>query len=90
MNNNTVKRCDFRIHDIIDGKYRVERVLSSTQTYQQFKVIDSSGKEYILKLLKLWEVEPRLRSNMIVSAEKSLSYQYCSDWYCEWQSLSFN
>lgn len=72
MNNNTVKRCDFRIHDIIDGKYRVERVLSSTQTYQQFKVIDSSGKEYILKLLKLWEVEPRLRSNMIVSAENEI------------------
>lgn len=72
MNNNIVKRCDFRIHDVIDGKYRVERVLVSTPTYQQFKVIDSSGKEYILKLLKLWEVESHLRNNMVVSAENEI------------------
>ena len=67
-----VQRCDFRIHDIIDGKYRVERILVSTPTYQQFKVIESSGKEYVLKLLKLWEVEPRMRNNMISSAENEI------------------
>ena len=61
MKSDTVQRCDFRIHDIIDGKFRVERVLSSTVTDQKFKVNDSHGKEYILKLLKLWEVEPRMR-----------------------------
>ena len=73
MRNNTVQRCDFRMHDMIDGKFRVERVLSSTQTDQKFKVNDTSGKEYILKLLKLWEVEPRLRQNMLLSADNEIS-----------------
>ena len=41
MRNNTVQRCDFRMHDMIDGKFRVERVLSSTQTDQKFKVNDT-------------------------------------------------
>ena len=72
MRNNTVQRCDFRMHDMIDGKFRVERVLSSTQTDQKFKVNDTSGKEYILKLLKLWEVEPRLRQNMLLSADSEI------------------
>ena len=72
MKNNTVQRCDFRMHDMIDGKFRVERVLSSSQTDQKFKVNDTSGKEYILKLLKLWEVEPRLRQNMLLSADSEI------------------
>lgn len=72
MRNNTVQRCDFRMHDMIDGKFRVERVLSSTQTDQKFKVNDTSGKEYILKLLKLWEVEPQLRQNMLLSADNEI------------------
>ena len=72
MRNNTVQRCDFRMHDIIDGKFRVERVLSSTSTDQKFKVNDTSGKEYILKLLKLWEVEPRLQQNMLLSADSEI------------------
>ena len=60
------------MHDMIDGKFRVERVLSSTQTNQKFKVNDTSGKEYILKLLKLWEVEPRLRQSMQLSADSEI------------------
>ena len=72
MKNNTVQRCDFRMHDMIDGKFRVERVLSSSQTDQKFKVNDTSGKEYILKLLKLWEVEPRLRQSMLLSADSEI------------------
>ena len=72
MRNNTVQRCDFRMHDMIDGKFKVERVLSSTQTDQKFKVNDTSGREYILKLLKLWEIEPRLRQNMLLSADNEI------------------
>ena len=60
------------MHDMIDSKFRVERVLSSTQTNQKFKVNDTSGKEYILKLLKLWEVEPRLRQSMQLSADSEI------------------
>lgn len=71
-NNNTVQRCDFRMHDIIDGKYRVERVLGSSETDQKFKVVDSTGKEYILKLLKLWEIDPHLRQRMLLSADSEI------------------
>ena len=66
MNNNIVKRCDFRIHDVIDGKYRVERVLGQNTTDSKFKVVDSQGQEYILKLLKLWQMEPRMQQLMSV------------------------
>ncbi|WP_106830225.1 protein kinase domain-containing protein [Parabacteroides pacaensis] len=71
-NNNAVQRCDFRLHDLIDGKYRVERVLASSQNDQKFKVIDSEGKEYILILLKLWEIEPRLRQNMLACSDSEI------------------
>lgn len=72
IGNHSVQRCDFRMHDIIDGKYRVERVLSTSQTYQTFKVVDSEGREYILKLYKLWEVEPRMRQVMLASADSEI------------------
>lgn len=70
--NNTIQRCDFRMHDIIDGQYRVERVLENTLNDQKFKVIDSEGKEYILKLLKLWEVDPRLQQAMNARSESEI------------------
>ena len=82
MINHSVQRCDFRMHDIIDGKYRVERVLSTSQTYQTFKVVDSEGREYILKLYKLWEVEPRMRQVMLGSAD-SESCQVKSNYLTE-------
>lgn len=72
MRNNTVHRCDFRMHDMIDGKFRVERVLNSTHSDQEFKVNDTSGKEYVLKLLKLWEVKPHLRQRMLLSADNEI------------------
>lgn len=72
MRNNSVQRCDFRIHDIIDGKFRVERILSSTPVDQKFKVNDTTGNEYILKLLKLWEVEPQSRQHLLQSADSEI------------------
>lgn len=72
MNSNSVKRCDFRMHDMIDGKFRVERVLNSTPADQKFKVNDTSGNEYILKLLKLWEVDSHLRQKILLSADNEI------------------
>lgn len=72
MRNNTVLRCDFRMHDIIDGKYRVERVLESSSTMQKFKVNDTAGNEFILVLYKLWEVEPRMRQSMLLSSDNEI------------------
>lgn len=71
--NNTVQRCDFRMHDIIDDKYRVVRVLDNTLNDQKFKVINTEGKEYILKLLKLWEVDPRLQQAMSARSESEIN-----------------
>ena len=72
MVSNSVQRCDFRMHDMIDGKFRVERVLNSSRNDQIFKVNDTSGNEYILKLLKLWEVESGLRQKMLLSADNEI------------------
>lgn len=72
MGNITVQRCDFRMHDMIDGKFRVERVLNSTRSDQKFKVNDTSGNEYILKLLKLWEMDSNLRQRMLLSADNEI------------------
>ena len=71
--NNIVQRCDFRMHDIIDEKYRVERVLNNNLNDQKFKVIDSEGNEYILKLLKLWEVNPKLQQAMSTRSESEIA-----------------
>lgn len=73
MNNSMVKRCDFRIHDIIDGKYRVERVLGQNISDCKFKVVDSQGQEYILKLLKLWQVKSRMQQLMSARSESEIS-----------------
>ena len=69
---NSIKRCDFRMHDIIDGKYRVERILGGSLNEQRFKVIDTEGQVYILKLLKLWEIEPLLQQAMSVRSESEI------------------
>ena len=72
IGSDSVQRCDFRMHDMIDGKFRVERVLNSTPTDQKFKVNDTSGNKYILKLLKLWEVDSKLRQKMLLSADNEI------------------
>ena len=72
IGSDSVQRCDFRMHDMIDGKFRVERVLNSTRTDQKFKVNDTSGNKYILKLLKLWEVDSKLRQKMLLSADNEI------------------
>lgn len=69
---NPINRCDFRMHDVIDDKYRVERVLGGTLNEQKFKVIDTEGQEYILKLLKLWEIESRMQQAMSVRSESEI------------------
>lgn len=72
MKASNVQRCDFRIHDLIDGKYRVERILGESLSDKKFKVADSQGREYILKLLKLWEVEPHMQQLMSIRSESEI------------------
>lgn len=53
-----IERCDFGLHDCIDGKYQIERILGQDIQSLLFKVADPSGTSYVLKLFKLWEASP--------------------------------
>lgn len=70
---NTVRKCDFRIHDWIDGKYKVERVLGHSKYDSKFKVVDKDGNQYMLKLLKLWLVDPAKQATMSVRSESEIT-----------------
>ena len=60
-----VQKCYFRGGDLIDGKYRVEKELGEGSFGKVFKVKDSNGQVAALKLLKLWEVDPRIREQLV-------------------------
>lgn len=70
---NTVHKCDFRIHDWIDGKYKVERVLGHSKYDSKFKVVDKDGNQYMLKLLKLWLVDPAKQAKMSSRSESEIT-----------------
>lgn len=69
---NTIKRVDFRLHDWIDGKYKVERVLGHSRHDSKFKVVDRQGKQYMLKLLNLWQVETARQAKAGVKTESEI------------------
>lgn len=58
-------RCDFSIGDHIDGKYRVTKGLGEGSFGKVFRVSDNAGHDYALKLLKLWEVHPDIRQQLV-------------------------
>ena len=68
-----VRKCDFRLHDWIDGKYKVERVLGHSKYDSKFKVVDKDGNQYMLKLLKLWLVDPSKQATMSVRSESEIT-----------------
>lgn len=51
-------RCDFRPGDLLEGKYRVVRTLGEGTFGLVYQVQDGAGRDYALKLLKLWTVTP--------------------------------
>ena len=59
-------RCDFRKGDYIAGKYKVEKVLGEGSFGVVFLVKDENGLVYALKLLRLWEVPPDIREQLII------------------------
>lgn len=69
----TVRKCDFRIHDWIDGKYKVECVLGHSKYDSKFKVVDKDGNQYMLKLLKLWLVDHSKQATMSVRSESEIT-----------------
>lgn len=60
-----VDRCQFNIGDRIDHRFVVQRNLGEGSFGQVFSVIDNTGCMFALKLLKLWEVHPEIRTALI-------------------------
>lgn len=59
------ERCDFEKGDYIDNQYAVEKVLGEGTFGRVFRVRGRDGKTYALKLLKLWDVVPAERPNLL-------------------------
>ena len=58
-------RCDFSVGDYIDRQYRVTKGLGEGSFGKVFRVTDNAGHDYALKLLKLWEVHPDIRTQLV-------------------------
>jgi len=63
--NEIAHRCDFHPDDCIDAKYFVIKDLGEGSFGKVFKVMDRAGQVYALKLLKLWEIPPGIRQQLV-------------------------
>ena len=59
------ERCDFRPGDYINQQYLVEKTLGEGTFGKVYRIKDSLGKIYAIKLLKLWTVESRDREKLM-------------------------
>lgn len=57
--------CDFSIGDFVAGKYRIVKNLGGGSFGQVYQVADNTGKNYALKLLKIWELDKDQRDHWI-------------------------
>lgn len=64
------ERCTFAPGDYIDGKWEVKSFLGEGTFGQVFRVNDSGGQTYALKLLKLWEIMASERPNLLKRFER--------------------
>lgn len=60
-----IRRCNFNVGDVIDGQYRVDKVLGEGSFGVVYSVTNSSGDRQALKLLRLWEVHPDIRDGLV-------------------------
>lgn len=59
------QRCNFSIGDVIDGRFRVSKVLGEGSFGKVYAVEDDRRVLHALKLLKLWEVPSDIRDSLI-------------------------
>lgn len=60
-----VNQCSLSIGDTINNKYRILNELGEGSFGKVFLVIDGNNRKYALKLLRLWEVHPDIRSALV-------------------------
>lgn len=58
-------RCEFSVGDVIDSNYVVRNTLGHGSYGVVYLVTDRDGREFALKLLKLWEVPSEIRTPMV-------------------------
>ncbi|MBR3983577.1 MAG: protein kinase [Bacteroidaceae bacterium] len=59
------KRIDYKLGDIVNSKYRVEKSLGEGAFGHVYKVADRYNNIYALKLLRLWEVPSDIRDPLV-------------------------
>ncbi len=60
-----VNRCEFHKGEYIDNRYHVDKILGEGSFGKVYRVTDSEGRVYALKLLKLWEVPAEIRYSLV-------------------------
>ncbi len=63
-------RIDVNAGDLFDGKYSIVRQIGSGNYGNVFKVRDNLGRDYALKLLRLWEVAGELHRPLVMKFEQ--------------------
>ena len=60
-----IRRCEFTVGNVIDGHYKVDKVLGEGSFGVVYAVSNPSGNRQALKLLRLWEVHPQIRDGLV-------------------------
>lgn len=61
----SVSRCELKPGEMVNAKYRVERLLGEGSFGVVYKVVDHEGKPYALKVLPLWKRVPSEREELV-------------------------
>lgn len=60
-----VERCDLTNGERVGNRYVIEKVLGEGSFGKVYRILDSTGTAYALKLLHLWDITPDLRQPLI-------------------------
>ena len=60
-----VERCDLNQGDWLDGRYRITKMIGNGAFGNVYKAQDSSHNDVAIKLLRLWDVHPDIRSGLV-------------------------
>lgn len=60
-----VERCDLNSGDWVDSRYRITSMIGNGAFGNVYKAQDASHRDVALKLLRLWDVHPDIRSGLV-------------------------